>query len=193
LSRAVASGICGGRGQETLPPRRTSSGADIHEEAMDSSDLQGFIDQNRLAAMIVALDRPTTTVAAAAAALGVATGQIIKSLVFQVDGAPVLVINNGLARVDKRKLATHYGLARKRIAFARPDQARQITGYVVGGMPPFGHRTQLPTLIDVNVGGLDVVFGGGGGVDAMMRVTTAELLRVTGATLLDLSEREDKR
>jgi prolyl-tRNA editing enzyme YbaK/EbsC (Cys-tRNA(Pro) deacylase) len=59
---------------------------------------------------------------------------------------------------------------------------------VVGGMPPFGHRKKLRTLIDTTVADLDLIFGGGGDIDAMMRLTPSELLRVTEAQVMDLSE-----
>jgi prolyl-tRNA editing enzyme YbaK/EbsC (Cys-tRNA(Pro) deacylase) len=100
------------------------------------------------------------------------------------------VINNGPARVDRRKLAAFLGVGRKRIKFAKAEQALAITGYVVGSMPPFGHRQKLRTLVDPTVVQPDLIFGGGGDIDAMMRLTPTELLRVTGAEVLEVSERE---
>jgi prolyl-tRNA editing enzyme YbaK/EbsC (Cys-tRNA(Pro) deacylase) len=151
-------------------------------------DLQAFIDANAIAATILPLGRHTPTVADAAQALAVETDQIIKSLVFMVNGAPLLVINNGLARVDKKKLAGHLGVGRKRVTFASPEQALAISGFVVGSMPPFGHRQRMQTIVDPMVAELETVYGGGGGIDAMMRVTTVELLRVTEAALVAISE-----
>jgi prolyl-tRNA editing enzyme YbaK/EbsC (Cys-tRNA(Pro) deacylase) len=58
---------------------------------------------------------------------------------------------------------------------------------VVGSMPPFGHRVKLRTLVDTAVTELQVIYGGGG-IDAMMRLTPPELIRLTGAEILDLSE-----
>lgn len=155
---------------------------------MDSGDLQKFIDQNRLAATILPMQEHTPTVSDAARALGVENDRIIKSLVFHVDGEPLLVINNGLARVDRKKLAVYLGVARKRVKFAEPDQALEITGYMVGSMPPFGHRRRLRTLVDAEVVRLDAVYGGGGDIDAMMRLVPDELLRVSGAEVVSLSE-----
>jgi prolyl-tRNA editing enzyme YbaK/EbsC (Cys-tRNA(Pro) deacylase) len=120
--------------------------------------------------------------------LGVAPEQIIKSLVFVVEGEPLLVINNGLAKVDRRKIATRLGVGRKRVKFANAEQALAITGFVVGSMPPFGHRQTLPTYIDPAVMEFEVIFGGGGAIDAMLRLTPAELVRVTAAEIWDVSE-----
>jgi len=154
----------------------------------EGEDLQRFIDENRIDASLLPLGEHTTTVTEAARALGVETERIIKSLVFRIDDKPILVINNGLARVDRRKLATFLGVGRQRVKFASPDQALDITGYVVGSMPPFGHREKLRTLVDKAVTEWDVIFGGGGGLDTMLRLTPAELLRVSDAEVLELSE-----
>ena len=100
------------------------------------------------------------------------------------------MINNGPTRVDRRKLAAFLQVGRKRVKFANAEQALAITGYVVGSMPPFGHRQKLRTLVDPTVAQPDLIFGGGGNIDAMMRLTPTEFLRVTGAEVLEVSERE---
>jgi Cys-tRNA(Pro) deacylase len=123
--------------------------------------------------------------------LGVAQAQIIKSLVFVVKGTPLLVISNGTARVDRRKIAAHLGVGRKQVKFADAEQALEITGYVVGSMPPFGHRQKLPALIDPAIIQLETIFGGGGDIDAMLRLTPAELVQVTQADVVDVSEAGD--
>ena len=152
------------------------------------ADLQQFLDAHGIEATIMPLGAHTATVSDAARALKVAAAQIIKSLVFINDGNPLLVINNGMARVDRKKLAGFLGVGRKRVKFASADQALEMTGYVVGSMPPFGHRQQLPTLVDPAVTAMEVVFGGGGDIDAMLRVTPAELLRVTGAQVVSVAQ-----
>ena len=155
---------------------------------MDRTDLQTFIDDQQIQATILPLGEHTLTVGDAARALAVNTDQIIKSLVFHIDGKPLLVINNGLARVDRRKLAAHLGVGRKKVKFASPDTAFALTGFVVGSMPPFGHKLPLRTLVDTAVTQLDIIYGGGGDVDAMMRLTSKELLRVSQAEVVPFSE-----
>ncbi len=156
--------------------------------SMNKTDLQMFIDEHHIQATILPLSEHTLTVGDAARALAVNTDQIIKSLVFHVNGKPLLVINNGLARVDRRKLATHLGVGRKKVKFASPDTAFAMTGFVVGSMPPFGHKQKLPTLVDTAVTELDLIYGGGGDIDAMMRLTPNELLKVSQAEVLPFSE-----
>lgn len=156
---------------------------------MTSADLQRFIDLQRIQATILSLGVHTATVSDAARALDVADHQIIKSLVFMAHDQGLLVINNGTARVDRRRLAASLGIGRRRVKFASAEQALALTGYVVGSMPPFGHRQKLRTIVDPAVGRLDVVFGGGGDIDAMLKLTPAELLRVTAAEVREVSDR----
>ena len=155
---------------------------------MDRNDLQKFIDENEIQATILPMKIHTHTVEDAARALEVETSQIIKSLVFHIDGTPFLVINNGLDRVDRRKLAAYLNVGRKRVKFAAPDQVFDYTGFIVGSMPPFGHKQKLRTLVDPAVSRQEVIYGGGGDIDAMLRLTPAELLAATGAEVTALSE-----
>ena len=166
----------------------TASDSKSNSNALGLDDLQAFINANAVGATILPLGEHTPTVADAARVLAVETDEIVKSLVFLVNGEPLLVINNGLARVDRKKVAAHLGVGQKRVKFASPDQALSISGYVVGSMPPFGHRRPLPTLVDTMVMDWETVYGGGGGIDAMMRVTTTELIRVTDAQVISISE-----
>jgi Cys-tRNA(Pro) deacylase len=160
-------------------------------QPLTSTDLQNFIATHQIQATILPMLHHTPTVPDAARVLGVEPEQIIKSLVFVVKGEPLLMINNGLAKVDRRKIAARLGVGKKQVKFARPEQALEITGYVVGSMPPFGHRQKLRTFVDPAITELMVIFGGGGDIDAMLRLTPAELLRVTEAEIIVISE-DDK-
>jgi Cys-tRNA(Pro) deacylase len=157
-------------------------------QPLTSSDLQHFIDSHHIEATILPMNQHTPTVPDAARALGVESEQIIKSLVFVVRGEPLLVINNGLAKVDRRKVAERMRVGKKQIKFASAEQALAITGYVVGSMPPFGHRQKLRTFVDPAITDLEVIFAGGGDIDAMLRLTPVELLRVTGGEVVRISE-----
>jgi Cys-tRNA(Pro) deacylase len=155
---------------------------------LTSKNLQHFIDTYRVRATILRMAGHTPTVSDAARELDVTADQIIKSLIFKINEQSLLVINNGNARVDRKKIAALTEVGRNRVKFASPEQALEISGYIVGSMPPFGHRRKLRTLIDPAVAGLDVIFGGGGDIDAMLRLTPDELLRVTNGELVAVSE-----
>jgi Cys-tRNA(Pro)/Cys-tRNA(Cys) deacylase len=155
---------------------------------LTSTDLQQFIDTNGVKATILTMAGHTPTVNDAARELDVDADQVIKSLIFSINDQPLLVINNGDARVDRKKIAARMGVGRNRVKFADPAKALEISGYVVGSMPPFGHRIRLYTLIDPAVMQMDIIFGGGGDIDAMLRLTPDELLRVSGGELVEVSE-----
>lgn len=141
-------------------------------------DLAHWIADNGVAAQVICLPVETPTVQAAAAAVNAPPEAILKSLVFLADGRPRLVVANGLAQVDRGKLSAHWGLSKKRVKMASPDQVLKLTGYRIGAVPPFGHHTPLPTLVDPAVLEQPVVYAGGGGVQALVRLTPQELVRV---------------
>jgi Cys-tRNA(Pro) deacylase len=150
--------------------------------------LQSFIDTQRLNATILPMAVPTATVTDAAGALGVEPSAIIKSLVFLAEDRPLLVVNSGTARVDRKKLADYLSMNRRRVKFATAAQALRITGYVVGSMPPFGHRKPLRTIVDRAAARRQEMFGGGGDIDALVRISPVELIEVTEAEIADISE-----
>ena len=156
---------------------------------MNSTDLDRFIAQTGIIAEILHLESETPTVAAAAEAIGVQPEQIIKSVLFLADGRPVLVIANGLTRIHRKQLADVLDMSRRRVKMADGEQVNAIAGYVIGAVPPFGHSQALETLIDQGVLQQEEVYGGGGEINALMRITVPELQQVTGGRIVDIAER----
>lgn len=154
---------------------------------LTSLDLAHFIREAGIAAELIPMTVDTPTVPAAAAALGVPTAQIIKSLLFEIGGEPHLVIAGGDALVDRRILADRFGVGKKQVKLATAAAVLTRLGYPAGGVPPFGHVTRVPVLLDRSVARWDVVYGGGGDDRTMLRLTPAELLRVTNAAWIDLA------
>lgn len=150
--------------------------------------LQSFIDRHGLRATILKMTEPTPTVAEAARVLEIEEQQVIKSLVFQTPEGPILAVSAGGERLDRKKIATQLGCSGRKVKFVSADEAFAITGFVVGSMPPFGHRHTLPTLLDPSVLNYPELFGGGGETDAMLRVDLEELRRVTAASVVDIRE-----
>lgn len=156
---------------------------------LGEAGLMRFVAERDLDAELVRPGAPTLTVVAAAEALGTDVGAIVKSLLFLADGDPWLVIATGESRVATKLLAVALGISRRRLRFATPEQAFDITGYPVGAMPPFGHRRPLPTVIDsVSVPAAGTVYGGGGSRDALLRLSVATLHAVTEGCLAPLTE-----
>jgi prolyl-tRNA editing enzyme YbaK/EbsC (Cys-tRNA(Pro) deacylase) len=123
-------------------------------------------------------DEPVPTAAAAAAALGCEAGAIANSLVFDADGAPLLVLASGAHRVDTGKLAALVGAARVRRASA--EFVLAATGQEVGGVAPVGHPAPLRTVVDVDLAAFPLLWAGGGDHHTMFSATYDELVQVTG-------------
>jgi prolyl-tRNA editing enzyme YbaK/EbsC (Cys-tRNA(Pro) deacylase) len=130
------------------------------------------------------LPEPAPTAAAAAAQLGCAVGAIANSLVFEADGAPLLILTSGAHRVDTGRAAALLGAGQVRRA--RPDLVRASTGQVIGGVAPVGHPAPLRTLVDVWLDKYDVVWAAGGHVHTVFPTSFAELVRITGGTPADI-------
>jgi prolyl-tRNA editing enzyme YbaK/EbsC (Cys-tRNA(Pro) deacylase) len=122
-------------------------------------------------------DASTRTAEEAAAAAGCELGQIVKSLVFNDDEGPVLVLCAGDRRVDTARL----GLRR-----ATADEVRQATGFAIGGVPPLGHERPLRTLVDASLRRFGTVWCAAGTPRAVFEVDTDRLI----AALPDGEERD---
>jgi prolyl-tRNA editing enzyme YbaK/EbsC (Cys-tRNA(Pro) deacylase) len=110
----------------------------------------------------------------------------VKSLVFVVDGQPVVVLCAGDRRVDAAKLAALRGA--ESAAMAPAAVVRESTGYAIGGVPPLGHATALPIYMDPALLRWPVVYGAAGAPDALFPIESQTLRAVTGAEVVDVSE-----
>ena len=127
------------------------------------------------------------TSAEAATLLGCDVAQIAKSLVFRRGAGgenAVLVIASGANRVDEAKVAALVGepVGRADAAFVR-----QVTGYAIGGIPPLGHATSMPVLVDRALTAFDVVYAAGGTPNALFPIAPADLVRASGGTVADVA------
>jgi prolyl-tRNA editing enzyme YbaK/EbsC (Cys-tRNA(Pro) deacylase) len=126
------------------------------------------------------LPQPAPTAAAAAAQLGCEVGAIANSLIFDADGAPLLVLTSGAHRVDTSRVAALIGAAR--VKRADPDFVRRSTGQVIGGVAPVGHPAPVRTLVDQHLGSYDVVWAAAGHAHTVFPTSFGELVRITGGT-----------
>lgn len=136
---------------------------------------------------ILAPGVPMPTVPLAAAAIGVEPSAIIKSLVFQSkDGRCVLAVASGPDRVSKAEVAVAAGF--DSCALASPETVLEVTGFPAGGVAPVGHRTPIPVVLDRRVTMLGEVYGGAGSEELLLRLSVKNLLRLTNATIADISQ-----
>jgi Cys-tRNA(Pro) deacylase len=128
----------------------------------------------------------TKTAADAAAAIGVDVGQIVKSLIFAVDGEVVLAYVSGANQLDERKLAAAAGGTKAGRVDA--DTVRAATGFPIGGVPPFGHTTQLAIFIDPDLLQYDEVWAAAGTWNDVFPISPADLVRASAGTVTDLKK-----
>ena len=126
----------------------------------------------------------TKTAADAAAAIGVTVGQIVKSLVFGVDGEILMALVSGSNQLDEKKLAAAAGGAK--CARVDADAVRDATGYPIGGVPPFGHSTQLRVFVDPDLLQYDEVWAAAGTWNDNFGAAPADIVRVAGGVVTDL-------
>jgi prolyl-tRNA editing enzyme YbaK/EbsC (Cys-tRNA(Pro) deacylase) len=132
---------------------------------------------------IVEFPEGTRTSADAAAAIGTTIAQIAKTLVFLADGDPVLVIASGPDRVSEERLGAHLDAT---ITRANADDVRAATGFPIGGVPPVGHPQPVRTVLDSALLAHDEIWSAGGTPNAVFPTTPDELIRVTGAEVVDV-------
>ncbi|MBG0854650.1 YbaK/EbsC family protein [Streptomyces spinoverrucosus] len=129
----------------------------------------------------------TRTAAEAAAAIGCELSQICKSLVFAADGVPVLVLMDGASRVDVELVRQELGAGK--VTRADADVVRETTGYAIGGVPPFGHRSRTRVLADRSLLDHDVVWAAAGTPHTVFPMEPKALITHAGGTLVDVRER----
>ena len=126
----------------------------------------------------------TKTAADAAAAIGVVVGQIVKSLVFGVDNEIVMALVSGSNQLDEKKLAAAVGGSK--CSRVDADAVRAATGYPIGGVPPFGHSTQLRVFVDPDLLQYDEVWAAAGTWNDNFGANPNDIVRVAGGVVTDL-------
>jgi Cys-tRNA(Pro) deacylase len=126
----------------------------------------------------------TKTAADAAAAIGVVIGQIVKSLVFGVDNEIVMALVSGSNQLDEKKLAAAVGGSK--CSRVDADAVRAATGYPIGGVPPFGHSTQLRVFVDPDLLQYDEVWAAAGTWNDNFGAAPADIVRVASGVVTDL-------
>ena len=125
----------------------------------------------------------TRTAVDAARAVGCELGQIVKSLVFLAAGKPVVALVSGSNRLDERRLAA---VAGDPVAKADAETARAATGYAIGGVPPFGHATEVPVFMDRDLLAYPAVWAAAGRPDSVFEIEPARLRELSNAVVIDL-------
>ncbi|HET7580179.1 MAG TPA: YbaK/EbsC family protein [Bacillales bacterium] len=145
----------------------------------DALESKGYTNE------IVKLPDSTRTAVEAAKAIDCEVAQIAKSLIFLCVNSdlPLLIIASGINRVDEQKIADHI---QEPLGKANADFVREQTGFVIGGVPPLGHKHAIKTIIDEDLLQYDEIWAAAGHPKAVFRLTPEDLIRLTGGEVLSI-------
>jgi Cys-tRNA(Pro) deacylase len=140
---------------------------------------------------VIAFDDSTHTAADAARVLDAELGQIVKSLVFVTGGddgelEPIVCLVSGVNRVDLQRLAAVVGRRDVRRATAR--EADELTGFSIGGIPPFGHSHKARVIMDPDLGRFETVWAAAGLPTAVFPASPATLRMLADAHVAPIAE-----
>lgn len=150
---------------------------------MSLESVRAFLAEHAADIAIIESPMSTATVAEAAAAHGVAHGQIAKTLSLRIAARVLLVVTAGDVRLDNAKARAALGGKVKMLGL---DEVEAITGHPVGGVCPFGLATPLPVYCDESLRAFPVVIPAAGATNAAVRIEPERLARIVGAQWVDV-------
>ena len=142
------------------------------EKAKKYLEEKGYLDR------VIEPDVSTATVELAAAAIGVEPGRICKSLSFLIDERPILILAEGMARVDNKKYKAQFGKKAKMIP---REEVKGHIGHEAGGVCPFGVNENVEIYLDGSLKKWDVVYPAAGNANSAVRLTLDELQELVSA------------
>ena len=147
--------------------------------------IQNYLREQGLNIDVVEFQQSTKTAQEAADVLGCQVDQIAKSIIFRgaESGRGILAVTSGKNRVCEQKVAA---LAGEPLGKANAAFVREVTGFVIGGVPPMAHAQELKVFIDEDLMTQDTVWGAAGTPNSMFPMTPAVLLRLTGGQVADV-------
>lgn len=142
--------------------------------------VQNALSERGLAFEVKELSVSTRTVKEAANAIGCLEAQIVKSLLFKLEknNQPLLILASGINRVDEKLIA-------EKIIKADADFARAVTGFVIGGIPPVGHKNVITNIfIDEDLLKYDKLWAAAGTPYAVFSFHSSDLLKLTSGKIV---------
>ena len=141
-----------------------------------------------LAIESVEFEQTTRSAQDAADTIGCTVAQIVKSLCFVVNGEPTMVLVSGINQLDEKKLAALCQVGRKKVKRANADVVKAATGFSIGGVPPFGHASQLTIFVDEDLLQHEAVWAAAGTPFAVFAIAPDRLVAACGGTDVNLKK-----
>jgi prolyl-tRNA editing enzyme YbaK/EbsC (Cys-tRNA(Pro) deacylase) len=150
-----------------------------------TDQIKQILERAEIEVQIKEFSQPTRTAQEAADVIGCTLGQIAKSLVFKgkESGKPILVIASGSNRVDPEKVKD---ILKEEIDKADADFVLKETGFVIGGVPPFGHSTNITPIIDEDLLQYNEIWAAAGTENSVFKITPQDLVNITQGEISDI-------
>ena len=146
-----------------------------------------WLNTKRIPHTVIAYDHLEKGAAFAAQQVGFPIEQTIKTLVVLIDKkAAFLALMPGDRKLSLKKVAAAAG--GKKAVMADTATAQRLTGYMVGGISPFGTKKQIPVIMDRSMGRLDEIMINAGRRGVMVKMATNDLQRSLDAAVVDLEQ-----
>ncbi|MCR4436032.1 MAG: YbaK/EbsC family protein [Clostridiales bacterium] len=150
---------------------------------MSTENVRKYFEDKNINVKIIEFAVSTATVDLAAAALGVEPARIAKTMAFGLKEKNILIVSTGDARVDNQKYKALFGQKAKML---KPDQVLEATGHPVGGVCPFGLKTDMEIYLDVSLKRYATVYPAAGSQNSAVEMTPQQLEEITGGTWVDV-------
>lgn len=150
---------------------------------MSVESVKRQFEELNLGIEVIELPQSTATVDLAAQAIGVEPGQIAKTMALELKEETILIVSKGDVRIDNRKYKDKFTTKAKMLSF---DDVAQITGHPVGGVCPFGLKTQLKIYLDSSLKQYKYVYPAAGATNAAVKIELAMLENITNGIWVDV-------
>lgn len=146
--------------------------------------VSAYLAERGIEARIVTLNESTRTSQLAADALGCTVAEIAKSIAFRAGEGAVVVVISGDRRVDAKKVSTHLNV---KVGNADADTVKELTGYAIGGVPPFPHDAGVRVLLDSSLTRFEKVWAAAGTPNSVMSLRVEQLRAIVGGELVNVA------
>lgn len=152
---------------------------------MSLESVRAFFTEHAPDIAVIVTEESSATVPLAAAAHGVAPGQIAKTLSLRIGDQIVLVVTRGDARLDNKKAKAALGGKPRMLG---QEEVEALTGHPVGGVCPFGLPSPLKVYCDVSLKSFDEVVPAAGATNSAVHIAPGRMAELTNAEWADLCQ-----
>ena len=146
--------------------------------------VSAYLDEVGIEARVVTLDESTRTSQLAADALGCKVAEIAKSIAFKAGEGIIVVVISGDKRVDVKKVSAYL---RVKVGNADANTVKELTGYAIGGVPPFPHASNVRVLLDSSLARYEKVWAAAGTPNSVMNLKVEQLRELISGEFVDVA------